>query len=83
MDEAEHGVIYFSLGSNLKSHFLGDDKVKAILRTFSKMKQHVVFKWETDTLPGKPDNVLIGKWLPQDDILGKKSISIAVIESFN
>ena len=26
-------------------------------------------KWESDELEGKPENVFIGKWLPQDDIL--------------
>lgn len=69
MDEAEHGVIFFSLGSNAKSIFLPQAKVNILIKAFSKLKQRIVWKWETDELPGKPDNVLIGKWLPQDDIL--------------
>lgn len=31
-------------------------------------------KWESDVLEGKPDNVLIGKWLPQDDILAHPNV---------
>lgn len=40
------------------------------LRVFKKLKQRVIWKWEDDHLAGKPDNVMIGKWLPQNDILG-------------
>ena len=47
---------------NLKNAFLG---------AFSKLKQHVLWKWESDTLPGQPSNVKLGKWLPQSDILGE------------
>ena len=31
-------------------------------------------KWESDTMEGKPDNVLIGKWLPQDALLAHKNV---------
>lgn len=31
-------------------------------------------KWESDDLQGKPDNVLISKWLPQDDILAHPNL---------
>jgi len=35
-------------------------------------------KWETDTLDGKPENVLIGKWLPQDDILAHQNVKLFI-----
>ena len=31
-------------------------------------------KWESDVLPGKPDNVLISKWLPQNDVLAHPNV---------
>jgi UDP:flavonoid glycosyltransferase YjiC (YdhE family) len=71
LDDAENGVIYFSLGSNIKCSDLPPEKLEAFLNTFSKLKQKVLWKWETDVLPGKPTNVKLGKWLPQQDILGK------------
>jgi hypothetical protein len=60
------------MGSNLKSSELPDQKLRHILKAFSKLKQRVLWKWEEETLPGKPSNVKVAKWLPQTDILGKK-----------
>ncbi|XP_057660077.1 UDP-glycosyltransferase UGT5-like [Diorhabda carinulata] len=68
MENATQGVILFSMGSNLKSANFEPEKRRAILKTFSKIKQKVIWKFESD-LPEKPDNVLISSWLPQSDIL--------------
>lgn len=35
-------------------------------------------KWESDKLEGKPENVFIGKWLPQDDILAHKNVKLFI-----
>lgn len=35
-------------------------------------------KWESDELSGKPDNVFIGKWLPQDDILAHPNMKLFI-----
>lgn len=59
------------MGSNLKSQNLPIEKREAILKAFSKRKEKVLWKWEDDVLPGQPPNVKLGKWLPQQDILGK------------
>ena len=69
LDEAPEGVIYFSMGSNLRSTSMPESKRNAFLGAFSKVKQNVLWKWESDTLPGQPSNVKLGKWLPQSDIL--------------
>lgn len=74
LDNAKDGAILFSFGSNAKSIYIPEDKQKIILKVFSKLKQRVIMKWESDVLPGKPDNVLISKWLPQDDILAHPNI---------
>lgn len=47
-----------------------ESKRAVFLEAFKQIKQKVLWKWETDDLPGKPDNVKLGKWLPQTDILG-------------
>jgi glucuronosyltransferase len=70
LDKAKHGAIFFSLGTNVRSDKLSTEKVKAFLDAFSELPQRVLWKWESDTLPGQPKNVMLGKWLPQNDILG-------------
>lgn len=72
LDEAEDGVVLFSMGSNLKSANFEPKKRKAILQAFSKIKQKVLWKFETD-LPEKPNNVMIMDWLPQADVLGRNN----------
>jgi glucuronosyltransferase len=64
-------VIYFSLGSNTRSDHLPEQKRLAFLEAFSELPQKVLWKWESDVLPGQPSNVKLGKWLPQQDILGE------------
>jgi glucuronosyltransferase len=71
LDEAPDGVIYFSMGSHIQSYLMPESKRNAFLEAFSKFKQRVLWKWESDTLPGQTSNVKFGKWLPQSDILGE------------
>lgn len=71
MDQAKEGVVYFSMGSNLRSADMPLKVREAILRVFSKLKVKVLWKWEQETLPGQPANVKLSKWLPQQEILGE------------
>jgi len=70
LDSAEHGVIYFSLGSVVKSSKMPRETVSLLLSALSKLKQTVLWKWEDDQLPNLPKNVMVKKWFPQNDILG-------------
>jgi glucuronosyltransferase len=58
------------MGSILQGSLMPESMKKAFLEAFSQLKQRVLWKWETDTLPGQPGNVKVEKWLPQSDILG-------------
>lgn len=78
LDGAEHGAFFFSLGSNAKSTFLPKEKIDSILKVFAKLKQRVVFKWESDKLDNKPKNVFASKWLPQDEILAHKNVKLFI-----
>ncbi|GLG97712.1 UDP-glucuronosyltransferase, partial [Gryllus bimaculatus] len=70
LDDAPEGVILFSLGSNVRSDKLDGGKRKILLEALAQLKQKVLWKWESDSLPDQPKNVKIAKWLPQNDILG-------------
>ncbi|XP_067010963.2 UDP-glycosyltransferase UGT5 [Anabrus simplex] len=76
LDEAPHGVIYFSLGSNVRSANMPESMRLGLLEAFSGLKEQVLWKWETDTLPGKPANVRTEKWLPQNDILAHPNVRV-------
>uniref|UniRef100_A0A0K8VGV4 UDP-glucuronosyltransferase 2B1 n=1 Tax=Bactrocera latifrons TaxID=174628 RepID=A0A0K8VGV4_BACLA len=78
INESKHGVIYFSMGSNVRSKFLPVEKRKAILETFRGLKQRVLWKFEDPKLEGKPDNVYISEWFPQDDILAHPNVKFFI-----
>ncbi|XP_029708692.2 UDP-glycosyltransferase UGT5-like [Aedes albopictus] len=78
MDEAEHGVIYFSLGAYLQSSLMPMEKRSIILSVFAKLKQRVIWKFESEDLTDVPDNVLIRKWAPQNDILAHKNVILFI-----
>lgn len=78
LDESKDGVVYFSMGSHIKSADLPENKRKAILKVFSELKLNVLWKWENDDLPGKPANVKLAKWLPQQDILAHPNIKLFI-----
>ena len=77
-DASEEGVIYVSFGSVLKASVMSEDKKKALLSVFGKLKQKVLWKWETDHMEGKPANVMLHKWLPQQDVLGHPNVKLFV-----
>lgn len=66
-----------SLGSNVRSSDLSEEKLAIFLDKFKSIKQKVVWKFETD-LPNKPDNVVVGKWLPQNDILAHPNVKVFI-----
>lgn len=71
MDSSKNGVIYISLGSNLKSANLPTNVRENMLNAFKLLPYNIIWKWETESLPGKPKNVLLKKWLPQANLLGE------------
>lgn len=72
------GVIYFSMGSNIKSKRIPLHKREEILNAFRQLKQKVLWKFEDPHLPNKPDNVLIRDWFPQDFILAQRNVKAFV-----
>ncbi|EFA10102.2 UDP-glucuronosyltransferase 2C1-like Protein [Tribolium castaneum] len=77
LDEASDGFILFSMGSNLKSQDLKPEVRDGILKSFSKIKQKVLWKFESD-LPNLPNNVKIMKWVPQQDVLAHPNIRLFI-----
>ncbi|XP_069682309.1 UDP-glycosyltransferase UGT5-like isoform X2 [Periplaneta americana] len=78
LDSAEDGVIYFSLGSFVRVESMPADKRDAFVQAFSELPQKVLWKWEKETLPGKPKNVKIVSWLPQMDVLAHPNVRVFI-----
>lgn len=71
LDSANDGVIYFSMGSNAKSKDFSPEVKNTLMKAFDELPFTILWKYEEDVLPGKPENVKIAKWLPQQDVLSK------------
>ncbi|KAM3963422.1 UDP-glycosyltransferase UGT5-like [Aphomia sociella] len=67
--DAEHGAIYFSFGSNLKSSTMSEKMLQQILEVFKRIPQKILWKWENDKFPDGHDNVYTKTWFPQLDVL--------------
>ncbi|XP_049948378.1 UDP-glucosyltransferase 2-like [Schistocerca serialis cubense] len=80
IDGAEHGVIYVSLGSNVRSNALPQEKFQAFLEAFRQLPQRVLWKWENDTLPSQPENVMVSKWMPQQSVLAHPNVRLFITQ---
>lgn len=77
---AEKGVILFSLGSNVKSEMLGEERLNEIIEALRQFPEYH-FVWKIDLAKLKltiPKNVFIIKWLPQNDILADKRTKLFI-----
>lgn len=80
LDQSENGVIYLSFGSNVKSAELKPEIRQIIIETLKDLPYDVLWKFENDSLPHKPENVRIEKWLPQQDVLAHKNIKLFITQ---
>ncbi|XP_047519263.1 UDP-glycosyltransferase UGT5-like isoform X1 [Pieris napi] len=80
LDSSKNGVIYISFGSNIRSSMLPPEKIKILINVFSKLPYNILWKWETDVLPGKSKNIKIAKWLPQSDLLRHPNIKLFITQ---
>ncbi|XP_065075833.1 UDP-glycosyltransferase UGT5-like [Ochlerotatus camptorhynchus] len=78
LDNSKHGVIYFSMGSMLKGCKFPEEKRNAFIQAFSKLKENVLWKYENTSLPNKPKNVFIRKWMPQNDVLAHPNVKLFI-----
>ncbi|KAF5307444.1 hypothetical protein FQR65_LT18418 [Abscondita terminalis] len=78
LDDAMDGAIYFNMGSILQSKSIDTEKLQCILRVFTKLKQKILWKFESNELNIKADNIKVLNWLPQKDILAHPNIRLFI-----
>ncbi|XP_043483364.1 UDP-glucosyltransferase 2-like isoform X2 [Leptopilina heterotoma] len=81
MNESNHGVIYFSLGTIFRIDSLANETIHAFYSVMRKLKpiQFLVrVKYEDNLPPGIPDNVRTLPWIPQIPILRHKNTKVFI-----
>lgn len=69
MDDAPNGFIYVSLGTNVHPSMFPEKLKNVFFNTLSNLPTKVVWKF-TEDFSKIPNNMYIGKWFPQQEILG-------------
>jgi glucuronosyltransferase len=77
-ESGDEGVIFVSFGSVLQASEMSDDFRITLTSVFGQLKQRVIWKWETEEMKDKPDNLMLGKWLPQQDILAHPKLRLFI-----
>lgn len=78
IEDSPYGVIFFSLGTNIKSSDLPIEKIEIFLKVFSGLKQKVIWKFENEKIPNLPKNVMIKKWVEQNDLLAHPHVRVFI-----
>ncbi|EDV43990.2 uncharacterized protein Dana_GF18760 [Drosophila ananassae] len=78
LDEAEHGVIYFSLGLDIMLKLLPQDILQPLEQTFSRIKQRVVWKTDDTVTPNQTGNIYRMARTPQRMILSHPKTRIFI-----
>ncbi|CAH2098386.1 unnamed protein product [Euphydryas editha] len=80
LDLAKNGVVYFSLGTNVKTSTLPPELIQMFVRVFSQLPYDVLWKWDQDVLPGQTKNIMISKWFPQSDLLRHPNVKVFITQ---
>lgn len=78
LDSAIDGAVVFTMGSIVKAEQFPVHIREAFTKAFGKIKQKVLWKYENETLPNKPDNMMISPWIPQRDILAHPNVKLFI-----
>jgi glucuronosyltransferase len=78
IEDSEHGIIYFSLGSNIKTSQMDPEKLQDIANALMRLKQNVIWKFDDEHFDVDPKKIMIRKWLPQYEILGHNNTKIFI-----
>jgi glucuronosyltransferase len=79
MNKSKNGVVYVSFGSVMRASMMPESRRKLLLSVFARFPDYdFIWKWETETMDDKPSNVMLSKWLPQQDILAHPKLKVFI-----
>ncbi|KAJ8709227.1 hypothetical protein PYW07_009053 [Mythimna separata] len=80
LDSCNYGVVYVSLGTNIRPWMLPEHTHQKLLSAFSKMAFNVLWKWDADINDDQPYNVKIGRWFPQAELLKHPNVRLFITQ---
>ncbi|XP_045762876.1 UDP-glycosyltransferase UGT5-like [Maniola jurtina] len=80
LNASRNGFIYFSLGTNVNTTVLPQEKFQAMIKVFSQLPYDVIWKCNQDSMPGKTENIKLVKWVPQADLLKHPKIKLFITQ---
>lgn len=78
IEGSKDGVVLVSFGTNYKSSDLSEEKLAMFLNNFKRLKQRVLWKFEDESIQNLPKNVMIKKWVPQNDVLAHPNTKLFI-----
>lgn len=83
LKKGKKGAVLMTLGTNVRSDEIGQERIDAILETFRQTPDYnFLWKFETsEMLKNLPPNVKISDWLPQNDILAHPNVKLFITHS--
>lgn len=75
-------MIYFSFGTIVDPSRLPNSTIKIFINVLKKVKQKVLWKWNSKNLPQLPEHVMVSDWFPQPDILGRYLVTCYLINRY-
>ena len=56
-----------------------EERKRVFLEAFSQLAEFtILWKWDEEEVEGLPDNVILSKWLPQQDLLAMPNLRLFV-----
>ena len=70
-ESEDEGFIFISFGSLVKMSSMPEHLAQTMFDAIKDFKTRFLWRWDGERPNNLPANVLIRKWFPQQDILGK------------
>ncbi|XP_058451965.1 UDP-glucosyltransferase 2-like isoform X1 [Malaya genurostris] len=80
LDKSQHGVIYFSLGTLIRSNSISFRNLRIFIDTFHSLKYDVLWKCDSEVDLNGTSNIRIARWLPQQDLLAHPNVKLFVTQ---